>query len=138
MHGTCHELDMSLYDLKENIEMCDNQMFFNNTCFIGFNLDWFCETFDVWKTRRLETTDFDQSLFKITEGKQIIPATFRKQSDMRQLKEMIASDLSQYMLEMMPSLNDCVDWVCDRFALDATDELIDFVVDCHNEFFGNW
>jgi hypothetical protein len=49
------------------------------------------------------------------------PCTYALQSDMRQLKEMIASDLSQYMLEMMPSLNDCVDWVCDRFALDATD-----------------
>ena len=65
------------------------------------------------------------------------PCTYALQSDMRQLKEMIASDLSQYMLEMMPSLNDCVDWVCDRFALDATDELIDFVIDCHDEFFGN-
>ena len=53
------------------------------------------------------------------------------------LKEMIASDLSQYMCEMMPSMNDCVDWVCDRFAIDATDELIDFVADCHDEFFGN-
>ena len=65
------------------------------------------------------------------------PCTYAMQSDMRQLKEMIASDLANYMCEMMPSLNDCVDWVCDRFALDATDELIDFVADCHDEFFGN-
>ena len=65
------------------------------------------------------------------------PCTYALQEDMRILKEMIASDLSQYMLEMMPSMNDCVDWVCDRFALDATDELIDFVADCHDEFFGN-
>ena len=65
------------------------------------------------------------------------PCTYAMQEDMRQLKEMIASDLSQYMLEMMPDLNDCVDWVCDRFGLDATDELIDFVADCHDEFFGN-
>ena len=47
------------------------------------------------------------------------------------------ADSYNYMCEMMPSLNDCVDWVCDRFALDATDELIDFVADCHDEFFGN-
>ena len=67
----------------------------------------------------------------------IDPCTYAMQSDMRQLKEMIASDLANYMCEMMPSLNDCVDWVCDRFALDATDELIDFVADCHDEFFGN-
>ena len=65
------------------------------------------------------------------------PCTYAMQSDMQQLKEMIASDLANYMCEMMPSLNDCVDWVCDRFALDATDELIDFVADCHDEFFGN-
>ena len=65
------------------------------------------------------------------------PCTIAMQEDMRQLKEMIASDLSQYMLEMMPDLNDCVDWVCDRFGLDASDELIDFVADCHDEFFGN-
>ena len=44
------------------------------------------------------------------------PCTYAMQSDMRQLKEMIASDLANYMCEMMPSLNDCVDWVCDRFA----------------------
>ena len=65
------------------------------------------------------------------------PCTYALQSDMNRLKEMIASDLANYMCEMMPSLNDCVDWVCDRFALDATDELIDFVADCHDEFFGN-
>ena len=65
------------------------------------------------------------------------PCTYAMREDMRQLKEMISSDLSQYMLEMMPDLNDCVDWVCDRFGLDATDELIDFVADCHDEFFGN-
>ena len=65
------------------------------------------------------------------------PCTLALMTDMEILKEMIASDLSQYMLEMMPDLNDCVDWVCDRFALDASDELIDFVADCHDEFFGN-
>ena len=65
------------------------------------------------------------------------PCTYAMQSDMRQLKEMIASDLANYMLEMMPPLDMCVDWVCDRFGLDCTDELIDFVADCHDEFFGN-
>ena len=65
------------------------------------------------------------------------PCTYAMQSDMRQLKEMIASDLSQYMLEMMPDLEGAVDWVCERFGLDCTDELIDFVADCHDEFFGN-
>ena len=65
------------------------------------------------------------------------PCTYAMQSDMRQLKEMIASDLANYMLEMMPPLDMCVDFVCDRFGLDCTDELIDFVADCHDEFFGN-
>ena len=66
------------------------------------------------------------------------PCSYAMQSDMRQLKEMIASDLANYMLEMMPPLDMCVDFVCDRFGLDCTDELIDFVADCHDEFFGNW
>ena len=65
------------------------------------------------------------------------PCTYAMQSDMKELKEMIASDLANYMLEMMPPLDMCVDFVCDRFGLDCTDELIDFVADCHDEFFGN-
>ena len=65
------------------------------------------------------------------------PCTYAMQSDMRQLKEMIASDLSQYMLEMMPDLEGAIDWVCDRFGLDCTEELVDFVADCHNEFNSN-
>ena len=65
------------------------------------------------------------------------PCTYAMQSDMNRLKEEIASDLANYMLEMMPPLNMCVDFVCDRFGLDCTDELIDFVADCHDEFFGN-
>ena len=62
------------------------------------------------------------------------PCTYALMTDMRMLKEMIASDLAQYIDEMQPDLNDCVDWVCDRFALDATDELIDYVALCHDEF----
>jgi len=56
---------------------------------------------------------------------------------MNRLKEEIASDLASFMLEMMPPLDMCVDFVCERFGLDCTDELIDFVADCHDEFFGN-
>jgi len=65
------------------------------------------------------------------------PCTYAMQNDMNRLKEEIASDLANYMLEMMPDLEMCVDWVCDRFGLNCTDELIDFVADCHDEFFGN-
>ena len=73
------------------------------------------------------------------------PCTYAMQNDMNRLKEEIASDLANYMLdhtgkeqERFPtSLEICVDWVCDRFGLDCTDELVDFVADCHDEFFGN-
>ena len=65
------------------------------------------------------------------------PCTVAMQADMNRLKEEIASDLENYMLEMMPPLDMCVDFVCDRFGLDCTDELIDFVADCHDQFFGN-
>ena len=46
-------------------------------------------------------------------------------------------ELQDFMFDTMLPAEMCVDWVCDRFALDATDELIDFVADCHDEFFGN-
>ena len=65
------------------------------------------------------------------------PCTVAMQAIADRRKEEIASDLANYMLEMMPDLNDCVDFVCDRFGLDCSDELIDFVADCHDEFFGN-
>ena len=65
------------------------------------------------------------------------PCTYAMQSDMNRLKEEIASDLASFMLEMMPDLEMCVDFVCERYGLDCTDELVDFVADCHDEFFGN-
>mgnify|MGYP006448622769 CR=1 FL=1 len=65
------------------------------------------------------------------------PCTVAMRADMNRLKEEIASDLANFMCEMMPDLEMCVDFVCDRFGLDCTDELVDFVADCHDEFFGN-
>ena len=65
------------------------------------------------------------------------PCTYALQNDMNRLKEEIASDLANFMLEMMPPLDMCVDFVCERFGLDCTDELIDFVADCYDEFYGN-
>jgi len=41
------------------------------------------------------------------------------------------------MCEMMAPANDCVDWFCDRHSVNATDEVIDFVFDAHDAFFGN-
>ena len=65
------------------------------------------------------------------------PCTVAMRADMNQLKEEIKSDLETFMLEMMPPLDICVDFVCERFELDCNDELIDFIADCHDEFFGN-
>ena len=65
------------------------------------------------------------------------PCTIAMQSDMKRFKEEIAEDLANFMCEMMPDLEMSVDWVCDRFGLDCSDELVDFVADCHDEFFGN-
>ena len=65
------------------------------------------------------------------------PCTYAMQSDMRQLKEEIASDLNRFLVEMMPDLEVSVDWVCERWGLDCTDELVDFVADCHDACFGN-
>ena len=49
------------------------------------------------------------------------PCTIAMQSDMNQLKELIQEDLATFMDEMAPPLEICVDWVCDRFALDCDD-----------------
>jgi hypothetical protein len=65
------------------------------------------------------------------------PCTIAMRADMNQLKEEIKSDLETFMLEMMPDLEICVDFVCERFGLDCNEELIDFIADCHDEFFGN-
>ena len=65
------------------------------------------------------------------------PCTVAMRADMNQLKEEIKSDLETFMLEMMPDLEICVDFVCERFGLDCNEELIDFIADCHDEFFGN-
>ena len=63
--------------------------------------------------------------------------TYAMTSDMTRLKEEIASDLNSFLVEMMPDLEVTVDWVCERWGLDCTDELVDFVADCHDACFGN-
>ena len=64
------------------------------------------------------------------------PCTMAMQTDMNILKLHIETDLQSFLLDTNADLNDAVDWVCDRFDLDATDDLIDFVADVHDAFFG--
>ena len=51
------------------------------------------------------------------------------------------TDITPALLEFMcnnhTDLNDCVDFVCNVFDLDATDELIDSIADEFDAFFGN-
>ena len=53
------------------------------------------------------------------------------------------TDITPVLLEFIinnspfTDLNDCVDFVCSVFDLDATDELIDQVADEFDAFFGN-
>ena len=49
----------------------------------------------------------------------------------------ITPALLEFMCNNHTDLNDCVDFVCNVFDLDATDELIDFVADEFDSFFGN-
>ena len=46
-------------------------------------------------------------------------------------------DLQDFMFDTMCSAEMAVDWYCDRFEVNATDEVIDFVLDAHFAFFGN-
>ena len=49
----------------------------------------------------------------------------------------ITPTLLEFMCNNHTDLNDCVDFVCNVFDLDATDELIDFVAEEFDSFFGN-
>ena len=46
------------------------------------------------------------------------------------------TDLQDFMFDTMLPADECVDWFCDRFGVNATDEVIDFVVDAHESFVG--
>ena len=46
------------------------------------------------------------------------------------------TDLQDFMFDTMASSEMAVDWFCERFNVNATDEVIDFVVDAHFAFFG--
>ena len=46
-------------------------------------------------------------------------------------------ELQEFMLDTMLPAEMCVDWYCERFDVSATDEVIDFVLDAHDAFFGN-
>ena len=45
-------------------------------------------------------------------------------------------ELNMFMFDTMASAEMAVDWYCDRFNVSATDEVIDFVLDAHEAFFG--
>ena len=45
-------------------------------------------------------------------------------------------ELQDFMFDTMLPAGDCVDWFCDRFDVNATDDVIDFVVDAHFAFHG--
>ena len=46
-------------------------------------------------------------------------------------------DLQDFMFDTMASSEMAVDWFCDRFSVNADDDVIDFVLDAHDAFFGN-
>jgi len=48
------------------------------------------------------------------------------------------TDLQDFMFDTMLPADDCVDWFCDRHDVNATDDVIDFVVDAHFAFHGEW
>ena len=49
----------------------------------------------------------------------------------------ITPTLLEFMCNNHTDLNDCVDFVCCQFDLQATDELIDQIADEFDSFFGN-
>ena len=53
-------------------------------------------------------------------------------------KEIALLELQDFMFDTMLPADDCVDWFCDRHEVNATDDVIDFVVDAHFAFHGEW
>ena len=51
-------------------------------------------------------------------------------------KQIALLELQDFMFDTMLPADDCVDWFCDRFDVNATDDVIDFVVDAHFAFHG--
>ena len=51
-------------------------------------------------------------------------------------KEIALLELQDFMFDTMLPAGDCVDWFCDRHEVNATDDVIDFVVDAHFAFHG--
>ena len=49
----------------------------------------------------------------------------------------IAPALRDFMCHNHTDLNDTVDWVCEVFDVNATDELIELVADEFDSFWGN-
>jgi len=45
-------------------------------------------------------------------------------------------DLQDFLFDTMLPADLAVDWFCEQFGVNATDDVIDFVVDAHFAFFG--
>ena len=52
------------------------------------------------------------------------------------MKDYIQDDVNGFLLDTHSDLGDTVDFVCDRFGLDVTDELVDVIEEIREEFFG--
>ena len=47
-------------------------------------------------------------------------------------------DLQDFLFDTMAPADLAVDWFCEQFGVNATDDVIDFVVDARFAFFGEW
>jgi len=47
-------------------------------------------------------------------------------------------DLQDFLFDTMLPADLAVDWFCEQFGVNATDEVVDFVVEAHFAFFGEW
>ena len=45
-------------------------------------------------------------------------------------------DLQDFFFDTMLPADLAIDWFCEQFGVNATDEVVDFVVDAHFSFFG--
>ena len=86
------------------------------------NINWVSRGWTIW-----------QPTHKIGTGVKMVYCIHMTKTQMTDTLQ----DLQDFMFDTMASKEMAVDWYCDRFEVNATDEVIDFVLDAHDAFFGN-
>ena len=141
-----------IFDVIEYKEEWEKDDKFDVEGYIKGNTDYWCLKIDTNRARSQYTFFIEngsrgwtvgQPTHKMGTGSEIVycrhmeKITFKDPCTMAIETDRL-TELQDFMFDTMCSAEMAVDWYCDRFEVSATDEVIDFVLDAHDAFFGNW